>query len=60
MLRSCVAKTGIPVDDEHEPMTNHAEQDEENVRFNTAGDVIQGQQVAQLLRAIPMKAATAR
>jgi hypothetical protein len=39
------------VDDEHELMTHRADQYEDNVHFNTAGAVIQGQQVAQLLRA---------
>ncbi len=46
-----IAKTKIPVDDEHELMTHHADQYEDNVHFNTAGAVIQGQQVAQFLRA---------
>lgn len=46
-----VSKAGIPVDDEHELMTHRADQYEDNVHFNTAGAVIQGQQVAQLLRA---------
>jgi hypothetical protein len=47
-----VAKAGIPVDDEHELMTHHADQYEDNVHFNTAGAVIQGQQVAQLIRGL--------
>jgi lysophospholipase L1-like esterase len=46
-----IAKAGIPVDDEHELMTHHADQYEDNVHFNTAGAVIQGQQVAQFVRA---------
>jgi hypothetical protein len=47
-----VRKAGIPVDDEHELMTHHADQYEDNVHFNTAGAVIQGQQVAQLIRGL--------
>jgi hypothetical protein len=33
-------------------MTHHADQYEDNVHFNTAGAVIQGQQVAQLIRGL--------
>ncbi len=46
-----IVKSGIPVDDQHELMTHHTDQYEDNVHFNTAGAVIQGQQAAQLLRA---------
>jgi hypothetical protein len=63
--RNCIAltfihKAGIPVDDQHELMTHHTDQYEDNVHFNAAGAVIQGQQVAQLLRVILMKAASAK
>jgi lysophospholipase L1-like esterase len=53
-----ISKAGISVDDEHELMTHHTDQYEDNVHFNAAGAVIQGQQVAQFVRAILMKAAT--
>jgi hypothetical protein len=46
-----ITDAGIPVDDEHELMTHHTDQYEDNVHFNTAGAMIQGQQVAQFVRA---------
>lgn len=55
-----LAKDGIPVDDQHKLMTHHTDQYEDNVHFNTAGAVIQGQQVAELLRILLMKSATAK
>ena len=47
-----VAKAGVPVDDEHELMTHHTDQYEDNVHFNAVGAVIQGQRVAQLIRGL--------
>lgn len=55
-----LAKDGIPVDDQHKLMTHHTDQYEDNVHFNTAGAVIQGQQVAELLRILLKKAAPAK
>jgi hypothetical protein len=52
-----IDRAGIPVDDQHELMTHHADQYEDNVHFNTAGAAIQGQQVAQLLRTLLMNTA---
>jgi hypothetical protein len=45
-----IANAGIQVDDQHALMTHHADQYEDNVHFNAAGAVIQGQQVAQSIR----------
>jgi hypothetical protein len=50
-----IEKAGIPVDDQHELMTHHADRYEDNVHFNPAGAAIQGQQVAQFVRAALMK-----
>jgi hypothetical protein len=48
---SFVTRAGIPVDDQHELMTHHADEYEDHVHFNPAGAKIQGQQVTQFLRA---------
>jgi hypothetical protein len=53
--RNSIAQTyikdaGIPIDDQHDLMTHHADQYEDKVHFNTAGAVIQGQQAAQRIR----------
>jgi lysophospholipase L1-like esterase len=48
---SFVAHDAIPVNDEYELMTHHADQYEDHVHFNPAGAAIQGQQVAQFIRA---------
>jgi hypothetical protein len=45
-----VTKAGIPVDDQHELMTTHTDHYEDNVHFNPAGAVFQGQQAAQMIR----------
>jgi GDSL-like Lipase/Acylhydrolase family len=46
-----IAKAGIRVDDQHELMTHHSDQYQDNVHFNPAGAAIQGRQAAQLVRA---------
>jgi lysophospholipase L1-like esterase len=50
-----IAKAGIPVDDQHELMIHHSDRYEDNVHFNPAGAVIQGQQVAQFVHTALMK-----
>jgi len=51
-----VAKAGIPVDDQHELMSQHKDQYEDDVHFNPTGASIQGKQVAELVRASLKKA----
>lgn len=46
-----ITKARIQVDDQHELMTHHADQYEDNVHFKPSGAAIQGQQAAQLVRA---------
>jgi len=46
-----VAKAGIPIDDQHELMTHHTDQYEDDVHFNPAGASIQGKQAAEFVRA---------
>ncbi len=46
-----MAHAGIPVDDQHELMTHHADQYEDHIHFSPKGAAIQGQQVTQFLRA---------
>jgi len=46
-----ITKAGIAVDDQHELMTHHTDQYEDNVHFNSAGATIQGRQAAQFVRA---------
>ena len=48
---SFMTRAAILVDDQHELMTHHADQYEDNVHFNTAGAAFQGQQAAQFIRA---------
>jgi hypothetical protein len=55
-----IAKTGISVDDQHELMTHHSDRYEDNVHFNPAGAVIQGQQVAQFVRTALMKTSSTK
>jgi len=43
-------KAGIPLDDQHELMSHHADRYEDDVHFNPAGAAIQGQQAAQFIR----------
>ena len=45
-----VRKAGIPVDDQHELMTHHADQYQDNVHFNPAGAAVQGRQVAHAIQ----------
>jgi hypothetical protein len=46
-----IDKAGIPLDDQHELMSHHADRYLDDVHFNPAGAAIQGQQVAQTIRA---------
>lgn len=55
-----IAKAGISVDDQHELMTHHADQYEDNVHFNPSGAAIQGRQVAQFVRAALMKVSSSK
>jgi hypothetical protein len=48
---SFMTHDAIPVDDEYELMTHHADQYEDHVHFNPTGAAIQGQQVTQFIRA---------
>ena len=50
IAQTFITHAGIPVDDQHALMTQHADLYEDHVHFNTAGAVIQGQQVAQFIR----------
>jgi hypothetical protein len=43
-------RTGIPVDDQHELMKQHADLYEDDVHFNPAGATIQGDQAAESIR----------
>ena len=45
-----ISHAGIPLDDQHALMTQHADLYEDHVHFNTAGAIIQGQQVAKFIR----------
>jgi hypothetical protein len=53
---SFIAKAGIPVDDQHDLMTQHKDQYEDDVHFNPTGASIQGKQVAEFVRASLKKA----
>ena len=55
-----VAATGIPVDDQHELMTHHADQYEDDVHFNPAGAAIQGRQAAEFIRKALAKVSSAK
>jgi hypothetical protein len=53
--RNSIAQTfikgpGLSIDDQHELMAHHPDQYADTVHFNTAGALIQGQQVAQCIR----------
>jgi hypothetical protein len=50
-----IDKAGIPLDDQHELMSHHADRYLDDVHFNPAGAAIQGQQVAQTIRASLVK-----
>jgi lysophospholipase L1-like esterase len=50
IAQTFISHAGIPLDDQHTLMTQHADLYEDHVHFNTAGAVIQGQQVAQFIR----------
>jgi len=54
---SVIAKSGIPVDDQHELMIQHKDQYEDDVHFNPTGASIQGKQVAEFVRASLRKVA---
>ena len=45
-----VRDAGIPVDDQHQLMTRHADQYEDTVHFGRAGATMQGRQAAQCIR----------
>lgn len=57
VAQSFVAKSGIPIDDQHELMAQHKDQYEDDVHFNPTGASIQGKQVAEFVRATLRKAA---
>ena len=50
IAQTFISHAGIPLDDQHALMAQHADLYEDHVHFNTAGAVIQGQQVAQFIR----------
>lgn len=52
---SFMTQVGIPVDDQYTLMTHHTDQYEDHVHFNPTGAAIQGQQVAQFIRAALVK-----
>jgi hypothetical protein len=45
-----IDKAGIPLDDQYELMTHHADRYQDDVHFNPDGAAIQGQQAAQTIR----------
>lgn len=45
-----ISAARIPVDDQHELMTHHADQYQDNVHFNPVGAAVQGQQVAHTIQ----------
>jgi hypothetical protein len=51
IAQTFIRDADIPIDDQHELMAHHSDRYEDNVHFNTAGAVIQGQQAAQSIRA---------
>ena len=50
IAQTFIKNAGILIDDQHELMTNHSDQYQDKVHFNTEGAVIQGQQAAQCIR----------
>lgn len=50
IVQKIVAAAAIPIDDQHELMTHHLDLYEDNVHFNPAGAMIQGQQAAAIIR----------
>ena len=52
-----ISRAKIRIDDQHELMVHHGDQYEDNVHFNTAGAVAQGEQVAQAIHSMLPKAA---
>jgi GDSL-like Lipase/Acylhydrolase family len=50
IAQSFVAEGGIQLDDQHALMIHHEDLYEDNVHFNAAGALIQGQQAAQSIR----------
>ncbi|WP_213804649.1 SGNH/GDSL hydrolase family protein [Granulicella sp. dw_53] len=52
---SFIKSANIPIDDQHELMSHHADQYEDKVHFNIAGAAIQGQQAAQSIRLLLTK-----
>jgi hypothetical protein len=55
-----ISKAGMPVDDQHELMTQHTDQYADDVHFNPAGASIQGKQAAESLRAILTKVSNSK
>jgi hypothetical protein len=45
-----IGSAGILIDDQHELMTHHADQYQDNVHFNPAGAAVQGQQAAHTIQ----------
>jgi lysophospholipase L1-like esterase len=50
IAQSFITDAGIQVDDQHALMIHHTALHEDNVHFNAAGAILQGQQVAQSIR----------
>jgi hypothetical protein len=50
IAQSFVTDAGIQLDDQNALMIHHADLYEDNVHFNAAGAIIQGQQAAQSIR----------
>ena len=50
IAQNFVAKSGISIDDQHELMSRHKDEYEDDVHFNPTGAAIQGKQVAELVR----------
>jgi len=57
---SFVTKAEIPIDNQHELMTHHADQYQDDVHFNPTGASIQGKQVAEYVRAALMRTRMSR
>jgi len=50
IVQSSIASLRVPIDDQYELMTHHADLYQDNVHFSEAGAAIQGQQVAALIK----------
>jgi hypothetical protein len=55
-----IAKSGMPVDDQHQLMTQHTDQYQDDVHFNPAGASIQAKQVAEFVRTILNKVSNSK